>query len=69
MFVGKIKNVGTHVLTWVKFMGYIKNVGTHVLKLSSWAMEKTVEHVNVGTHILNLSLSGLCTPSNLILKT
>jgi hypothetical protein len=33
--MGKIKNVGTHVLTWVKFMGYIKNVGTHVLKLSS----------------------------------
>jgi hypothetical protein len=24
-------------------MGYIKNVGTDVLKLSSWALTKTVE--------------------------
>jgi hypothetical protein len=51
MFVGKIKNVGTHVLTWVKFMGYVKNVGTHVLKLSSWALEKTVELNVLGTWV------------------
>jgi hypothetical protein len=43
MFVGKSKNVGTDVLTLVKFMGYVKNVGTDVLKLSSWALDKTVE--------------------------
>jgi hypothetical protein len=43
MFVGKSKNVGTDVLTWVKFMGYVKNVGTDVLKFSSSALTKTVE--------------------------
>jgi hypothetical protein len=41
--MGFIKNVGTDVLTFVKFMGFFKNVGTHVLKLSSWALAKTVE--------------------------
>jgi hypothetical protein len=43
MFVGFVKNMGTDVLTLVKFMGFFKNVGTHVLKLSSWALAKTVE--------------------------
>jgi hypothetical protein len=35
--------MGTDFLTLVKFMGFFKNVGTHVLKLSSWALAKTVE--------------------------
>jgi hypothetical protein len=43
MFVSFVKNVGTDILTSVKFMGFFKNVGTHVLKLSSWALAKTVE--------------------------
>jgi hypothetical protein len=43
MFVGFLKNVGTDVLTCVKFMGFIKNVGTDVLSLKSCALTKTVE--------------------------
>jgi hypothetical protein len=31
--MGKSKNMGTDVLTWVKFMGYVKNVGTDVLNV------------------------------------
>ena len=51
MFVGFVKNVGTDVLTLVKFMGFFKNVGTHVLKLSSWALAKTVEFNVLGTWV------------------
>jgi hypothetical protein len=51
MFVGFVKNVGTHVLTLLKFMGFFKNVGTHVLKLSSWALAKTVELNLLGTWV------------------
>jgi hypothetical protein len=51
MFVGKIKNVGTDVLTWVNFMGYVKNVGTDVFKLSLWALAKTVELNKLGTWV------------------
>jgi hypothetical protein len=29
-------------------MGYVKNVGTHVLKLSSWALDKTIELNELG---------------------
>jgi hypothetical protein len=29
-------------------MGYVKNVGTDVLKLSSWALAKTVEFNELG---------------------
>jgi hypothetical protein len=50
--VGFVKNVGTDVLTLVKFMGFFKNVGTHVLTLSSWAMDKTVELNELGTWVL-----------------
>jgi hypothetical protein len=49
MFVGFVKNVGTDVLTLVKFMGFLKNVSTHVLKLNSWALFKTVELNILGT--------------------
>jgi hypothetical protein len=52
MFVGFVKNVGTDVLISVKFMGFFKNVGTHVLKLSSWALAKTVELNLLGTWVL-----------------
>jgi hypothetical protein len=41
--VGFVKNVGTNILTLVKFMGFFKSVGTHFLKLSSWALVKTIE--------------------------
>jgi hypothetical protein len=51
MFVGFVKNVGTDVLTLVKFMGFFKNVGTHVFKLSSWARSKTVELNILGTWV------------------
>jgi hypothetical protein len=51
MFVGFIKNVGTDVLTLVKFMGFFKNVGTHGLKLSPWALTKTVELNLLGTWV------------------
>jgi hypothetical protein len=49
--MGKSKNVGTDVLTWVKFMGYVKNVGTDVLKLSSSALTKTVKLNELGTWV------------------
>jgi hypothetical protein len=32
-------------------MGYVKNVGTDVLKLSSWALAKTVEPNELGTSV------------------
>jgi hypothetical protein len=51
MFVGFVKNVGTDVLISVKFMGFFKNVGTHVLKLSSWALAKTVKLNLIGTWV------------------
>jgi hypothetical protein len=51
MFVGFVKNVGTDVLMVVKFVGCFKNVGTHVLKLSSWALAKTVEFNVLGTWV------------------
>jgi hypothetical protein len=51
MSVGFVKNVGTDVLTLVKFMGLFKNVGTHILKLSSWALAKTVELNILGTWV------------------
>ena len=33
-------------------MGYVKNVGTDVLKLSSWALDKTVELNELETWVL-----------------
>jgi hypothetical protein len=51
MFVSFVKNVGTEVLTLVKFIGFFKNVGTHVLTLSSWALAKTVELNVLGTWV------------------
>jgi hypothetical protein len=48
---GFVKNVGTDVLILIKFMGLFKNVGTHVLKLSSWALAKTVELNLLGTWV------------------
>jgi hypothetical protein len=32
-------------------MGLVKNMGTHVLKLSSWALVKTVELNALGTWV------------------
>jgi hypothetical protein len=49
MFVGFVKNVGTDVLTLVKFVSFFKNMNTHVLTLSSWALAKTVELNLLGT--------------------
>jgi hypothetical protein len=49
MFVGFVKNVGTDVLTLVKFVSFFKNMSTHVLTLSSWALAKTVELNLLGT--------------------
>jgi hypothetical protein len=51
MFVGFVKNVGTDVLTLVKFMCFFKNMGTHVFKLNSWALAKTVELNLLGTWV------------------
>jgi hypothetical protein len=51
MFVGFVKNMGTDVLTLVKFMGFFKNMGTHVFKLNSRALAKTVELNQLGTWV------------------